>query len=64
MTTLLPTLVLARTCWIRRRFDEQGSDVGGPGSALGSGVEAALTGADAESGDEGGASSQPQPSGN
>jgi len=40
------------------------SDVGGPASALGTGVESALTGgAEPESGDEGRASSQPQPSG-
>lgn len=45
------------------QYDEQGSDVGGPDSALGTGVEAGLTGGDAESGDEGSASSQPRPSG-
>jgi hypothetical protein len=45
------------------QFDEDGSDVGGPGSALGSGVEAALIGGDAESGDEGRASTEPRPSG-
>lgn len=45
------------------QYDEQGSDVGGPASALGTGVEAGLTGGDVESGDEGSASSQPRPSG-
>ena len=45
------------------QFDVESSDVGGPGSALGSGVEAALTGGDAESGDEGRASTEPRPSG-
>jgi hypothetical protein len=45
------------------QFEEDGSDVGGPDSALGTGVEAGLTGGDAESGDEGRASTQPQPSG-
>ena len=40
------------------------SDVGGPASALGSGVDSALTGgAEPESGDEGRASTQPQPAG-
>ncbi|HEU5271341.1 MAG TPA: hypothetical protein VFU36_15555 [Jatrophihabitans sp.] len=45
------------------QYDTEGSDVGGPASALGSGVEAGLTGGDAESGDEGRASTQPRPSG-
>lgn len=45
------------------QFEEDGSDVGGPDSALGTGVEAGLTGGDAESGDEGRASTQPRPSG-
>jgi hypothetical protein len=46
------------------QFDSDTSDVGGPASALGTGVESALTGgADPESGDEGRASSQPRPSG-
>lgn len=45
------------------QYDEQGSDVGGPDSALGTGVEASLTGGDVESGDEGRASTQPRPSG-
>lgn len=46
------------------QYDEDGSDVGGPASALGSGVEAGLTGGDGvESGDEGRASTQPRPSG-
>ena len=45
------------------QFDEDGSDVGGPGSALGTGVESALTGGDVESGDEGRASTEPRPSG-
>jgi len=44
--------------------DSETSEVGGPASALGTGVESALTGgADPESGDEGRASSQPRPSG-
>ena len=45
------------------QFDEEGSEVGGPDSALGTGVEAGLTGGDAESGDEGRASNQPRPDG-
>ncbi|MFL6163761.1 MAG: hypothetical protein ACJ74U_16280 [Jatrophihabitantaceae bacterium] len=46
------------------QFDGESSDVGGPASALGTGVESALTGGvEPESGDEGRASSQPQPAG-
>jgi hypothetical protein len=46
------------------QFDTETSDVGGPASALGSGVDSALTGgAEPESGDEGRASTQPQPAG-
>jgi len=45
------------------QYDEEGSDVGGPATALGSGVEAGLTGGDVESGDEGSASTEPRPSG-
>ena len=45
------------------QYDTEGSEVGGPDSTLGSGVEAGLTGGDVESGDEGRASTEPRPSG-
>jgi hypothetical protein len=43
------------------RHPGSSDDLGGPASALGTGVEEALTGTEAREDDEGGAASSPQP---